>query len=52
MARTQGLSLAVVGKAGVFSDLGVYGRVGTVTGPAAASPSCRGPMAASPTASV
>jgi len=33
MARTQGLSLAVVGKAGVFSDLGVYGRVGTVTGP-------------------
>lgn len=32
MARTQGLSLAVVGKAGFFSDLGVYGRVGTVTG--------------------
>lgn len=28
--RSQGLSLALVGKAGLFSDLGVYGRVGTV----------------------
>ena len=27
--RPQGLSLAVVGKAGLFSDFGVYGRVGT-----------------------
>jgi OOP family OmpA-OmpF porin len=31
-ARTQGLSLALVGKAGLYADLGVYGRVGTVTG--------------------
>jgi OmpA-OmpF porin, OOP family len=27
--RPQGLSLAVVGKAGLFADVGVYGRVGT-----------------------
>jgi len=27
--RPQGLSLALVGKAGLFADLGVYGRVGT-----------------------
>jgi OmpA-OmpF porin, OOP family len=32
LARSQGLSLAVVGKAGLFSDLGVYGRVGTMLG--------------------
>jgi len=32
MAHAQGLSLAVVGKAGVVSDLGVYGRVGAVMG--------------------
>ncbi|GAB3768783.1 hypothetical protein GCM10028796_32880 [Ramlibacter monticola] len=32
VARTQGLSLAVVGKPGFFSELGVYGRVGTVGG--------------------
>ena len=30
VVRSQGLSLALVGKAGLFSDLGVYGRVGTV----------------------
>jgi hypothetical protein len=29
LARSQGLSLALVGKAGLFSDFGVYGRVGT-----------------------
>jgi OmpA-OmpF porin, OOP family len=29
-ARPQGLSLAVVGKAGLFSDLGIYGRVGAM----------------------
>ncbi|MEJ8838479.1 outer membrane beta-barrel protein [Ramlibacter sp. AN1133] len=32
MARSQGLSLALVGKAGLFSDLGVYGRVGATLG--------------------
>lgn len=32
VARTQGLSLAVVGRSGFLSDLGVYGRLGTVTG--------------------
>ncbi|GAB3650638.1 hypothetical protein [Ramlibacter alkalitolerans] len=31
-ARAQGLSLAVLGKAGLVSDLGVYGRVGTTLG--------------------
>jgi len=30
--RSQGLSLALVGKAGLFPDVGVYGRVGTVLG--------------------
>jgi hypothetical protein len=29
-ARSQGLSLALVGKVGLFPDVGVYGRVGTV----------------------
>ena len=29
LARTQGLNVAVVGKAGIAQDLGVYGRVGT-----------------------
>jgi hypothetical protein len=29
--QSQGLSLAVVGKAGLFQDLGVYGRVGAMT---------------------
>lgn len=29
-ARSQGLSLAVVGKAGLFPDVGVYGRVGAL----------------------
>ncbi|HET8748627.1 MAG TPA: hypothetical protein VFM98_23740, partial [Ramlibacter sp.] len=28
--RTQGLSLALVGKTGAFSALGIYGRVGTI----------------------
>ena len=32
LARSQGLSLAVLGKAGFFSDFGVYGRVGTTAG--------------------
>jgi OmpA-OmpF porin, OOP family len=32
MARAQGLSLALVGKAGLFQDVGVYGRVGAVMG--------------------
>jgi hypothetical protein len=29
LARPQGLNVSVVGKAGVYQDLGVYGRVGT-----------------------
>ncbi|MBC5781700.1 hypothetical protein H8N03_02010 [Ramlibacter sp. USB13] len=29
LQRTQGLNVAVVGKAGIAQDLGVYGRVGT-----------------------
>lgn len=30
MPRTQGLNLALVGKAGLAPDIGVYGRVGTI----------------------
>jgi OmpA-OmpF porin, OOP family len=29
LARSQGLSLNLVGKAGILSDVGIYGRVGT-----------------------